>query len=47
MKVKGGDGIHHRHSEAFLAKEEDYWREQGMLPQEQGAVVEPNPVDAG
>ena len=46
-KVKGADGIHHRHSEEFLAKEADYWRELGMLPQEQGAVVEPNPVDAG
>ncbi|MBL64328.1 MAG: hypothetical protein CMI30_13090 [Opitutae bacterium] len=46
-KIPGADGIHYRHSEETLANEAEYWREQGMLPHEQGAVLEPGPVNAG
>jgi hypothetical protein len=46
-KILGADGIHYRHSDRVLADEASYWRDLGMLPQEQGAEIEPRPVNAG
>jgi len=46
-EIPCADGIHYRHSDHVLMDEASYWRELGMLTEEQGAIVETRPVNAG